>query len=176
MTQWVDLQPNSILAMVEVGSVEPRKIITIEPCWKIVNNTPLPLTLESIEVHVSRDSGWEISEFEINEVISPTKDSQNYFTFFAPVILTESESADFLSESIGLSIAIDVVYHGASGKPEKQSFGDLYVCSVGKLEINKPIGKGPQSQRIEEYHGPSTIVGKEVEILVDSDKSPSQPT
>jgi hypothetical protein len=91
------------------------------------------------------------------------------------VRLTENETTDFLADGIELSITVGITYRGASGKQDKSSFGDFYVCGVGKLEINKPIGKGPQSQRIEKDDSPSTLVWEHARILEDEQEPPPSP-
>jgi len=171
MTQWIDLEPDGLFTEADTTSPEIPERVTINPRWKIVNNTPLPFTIETIEVHVERGKGWEVSVFQVDQVIPPIRNGQSPLTFFAPTLLTKSETKQFLDGGIELSMMIGVVYIGASGKQERQSFGDFYVCRIGKLDINHPIGKGPQNQRIEKYDTPSTLVSSHKRILENEQKS-----
>lgn len=170
----MDLLPDGLFTTAEKGTEKP-KTVTINPRWKITKNTPLPFTVQTVETSVERDLGWELSEFDVDEVIAPAGDVKNYFAFFVPTQLTETETVEFISSGIELSIAINVVYRQSSGKEGRQSFGDFYVCRGGKLEVNKPIGKGPQRSRLEEYTEPSTIVPLDVRVLEDEEKSPPEP-
>jgi hypothetical protein len=156
-TQWVEIQPNGLFTRTEVGQPDPPTIVTINPRWKIINKTPLPLTVKTVVVQIAVEEGWKTYVFEFDEIVSPAP-NDNSRSFFAPFKLNTKETTDFLHNCIELSISMAAVFVGTNGREIEQHFGDLYVCSVGRLEINYPIGKGPQHEYIEKYKGSSTIV------------------
>ena len=167
MMQWIDLKPNGIQTIVRSKSGESVERVEISLRWKIVNNTPLPFKVQTVEVSVCRQHDWEIFEFEPNEVVPPltSEGKQNFYGFHAPLELDSSETELFLTEGITLSIAIDVVYVEASGRQKERSLGDFYKCTLQGMEINESIGQGPKNKRIEKPEGPGTIRVEPVEIL-----------
>lgn len=174
-TQWVELEPYGLFTKTEIGQHDPPAIVTIHPRWKVINNTPLPFTLKTIEVKIGVDEGWESYVFDFDELISPAK-QDNFRAFFVPFKLSAQETTDFLKDGIELSIAIKAWFIGVSGKEEEQLFGDMYFCKVGHLEINYPIGKGPQHQYTEKDDSPSTIVADKGFRTLEPDSSlPSKP-
>lgn len=174
-TQWVELEPDGLFTRAEVGQPDPPTIVTIHPRWKVINNTSLPLTIKTLEVKIATSEGWESYVFEFDELISPAK-RDNFRSFFVPFKLNTQETAQFLADVFELSIAIKVWFVGASGQDEEQTFGDMYICRVGQLEINYPIGKGPQKQYTEKDNSPSTMVEVNgYRTLEPSDSLPSKP-
>jgi hypothetical protein len=156
--QWLELEPYGLFTQTEVGQPDPPTIVTINPRWKIANNTPLPLTLKTVEVRIAIDSeAWEVYSFDFNELISPAK-NDNFRSFFVPFKLNTQQTARFLNDLVELSIAIKAVFVGVSRQEEEQFFGDIYICKLGHLEINYPIGKSPQRQHTEKDENPTTLV------------------
>jgi len=165
LIQWADLEPIGLRTEASPDSEKVPKEVTIIPTWKLVNPTSLPFTVQAVRVSVARDAGWEVSEFEIDEVVPPTGRAQDWKVFSAPIALTREETTQFLATGLEFAINIQITYRSASGRERGQSFGDMYVCERGKLEINRPIGRNPKNTWTEEYEGPSTLEIKNVRTL-----------
>jgi hypothetical protein len=176
LIQWADVEPLSLRTQAPVDSDKVPSEVTIIPTWKLVNNTTLPFTVQTVHVEVARKAGWETSEFVIDEVVPPTARTQEYQVFSAPIALTKEETARFLAFGIEFAICIRVSYRTASGKDNVHRSGDMYVCKLGKLEINRPIGRMPKKTWIEEYQEPSTLVTVKVRTLEEETDKPPNPT
>jgi hypothetical protein len=170
MTQWVDLEPQGVFVDSRPETDPPTRI-TANLQWKIVNRTPFPLTIQTVQVYICRHKDWEVFEYAPNEMLPPihTEGRQNHYKFMAPLNLTKAETERFVEEGIALSVMIGVVYEDAMKEERRQSFGDMYDCGIGKLEVAASLGQNPSNTYTEKDDSPSTIRRRKLSIAVPND-------
>jgi hypothetical protein len=175
-TQWVDLQPQGVLVDSDADTDPPMRV-TASLQWKIVNRTALPLTLQSVQAYICRRKDWEVFEYAPSDVIPPSnaEGRPNHYLFLAPLHLTKAETKRFLTEGIPLSVTIAVTYQDAMGKARRQDFGDMYECSVGRLEIKESLGDRPSNTYLQKEDSPLSIRKREVPVTVPEDDADSSP-
>ena len=178
--QWVDIEPVGIIVAARSKGEPPNRVeLTLQ--WKVVNHTPLPITIETIEIHVLRAKTEEINVVEETAVIPPFREnSVNFHPFFIKTDLNVKDTKEFLEKGILLTIQIEVSYLDACGEGGQRFFGEHYWCERNTLTISDGhLGKTPR-KRIEKYDEPSTLSVEQVKTIeweetADSPQIPPTP-
>jgi hypothetical protein len=143
MSQWVEALFTGITTRVATKKPNSNNMETaaIELSGKVINRTPLPLTLKRVSVTISPIFDFEEFEVQLNEWLAPTSDPAVFGYAFQVKSTLDAEFTASLQRGELLMLAyIFVEFVEAHGTKREQKFTHFLECRMQTLRTLENYG------------------------------------
>lgn len=156
MSQWVEAAFCGITTheLTKVPNSNAIETAEISVQGKIVNRTPLPLTVDKVVTKISRTENWETFEVVADELLAPANPQleagyESGYAFYVLLALDKEQAARLLQGELRFAFVIEVSFIEASGTARRQSFPGIVGCNTHTITNLPYLGVKLQSSERE---------------------------